>query len=217
MADVTYVAGRLPVIDGEPNMVDNPELWDRLYIAGKMSPGICHFPQAPKRATGWDLQVPSGGHGGNTLKKTVPPIEFSVVLELWKGDGAEGEDVDHLGEWENWKPILATAIKPPLYTGSKYAASSMRALAIYHPLLAGLTPPVTDVVVKSVTEPLPDGTGRGFVTIEFIEYRPFLPRPTVPLNGTTTRTGQVAGGTNTDAKAKLDQARQENDAEWQKP
>lgn len=164
----------LPLIGINP--VDNPELYDQFKLAGTWSPGICHFDAPPKRLTGWSLQVPSGTVGGVTIKNRVPPIKFSVRIELWKGDDENGGDVDHFSTWEQFKKLLVKPVKP----------NQPKALAIYHPLLAALQPPVTDVVVEDYNEPAPDGTGLGVVTIDFIEFRPIIIKPIVGLNGTLT-------------------------------
>lgn len=95
----------LPII--APNPVDTPELYEQFKLQGQWSPGICKFDPPPARVTGWDIQAPSGGGGGWTLKHKEPPISFSVKIRLWKGDDAEGGDVDHFAPWEAFKKIFA--------------------------------------------------------------------------------------------------------------
>ena len=155
------------------NPVDIPDAYDQFKLAGQWSPGICHFDPPPKRLTGWDIQVPSGGSGGFTILKKAPPITFTVKIFLWKGDDELGGDVDHFATWETFKKVLATIIK----------RNDKKALEIYHPLLAGLQPPVTSVVHASASEPAPDGQGGAWVEIVFDEYRPLIIKPIKPLNG----------------------------------
>lgn len=164
----------LPIIGANP--VDTPQLYDSFRLAGQDSPGVCSFDSPPKRGTGWDLQAPSGGSGGYTVKHKVPPISFTVKLYLWKGDDLYAMPVDHFSKWETFKRLLVKPVK----------TTDPKALAIYHPQLAGLQPPVTDVVVGSASEPAPDGKGGAWVEILFHEFRPFRFKAIKGLNGTTT-------------------------------
>jgi hypothetical protein len=163
-------------IPGAPDPTTTPDLYDSFKLQGVWSPGVCHFPSAPKRATGWDIQVPAGTGGGFTILHKIPPIKFSLTIELWKGDGADGEDVDWFLPWLTFKKILTTTIK----------RNSPHALSFWHPLTAGLDPPCTDVVTELRSEPNPDGTGRGTVEIDFLEYKPLIIRPVARLTGTST-------------------------------
>ncbi len=137
------------------NPVDMPELWDTFLLAGRRSPGLCKFPTLPKRDEGWDVQVPKGTTGGNTIHNNQPPVKFSVELRLWKDD-----KVDHFARWEDWKDILQTPVK----------ANDPKALDIWHPQLEGLK--IRSVVVASRAEYVPDGYGGARVTWDFLEYRP---------------------------------------------
>lgn len=184
----------LPII--APNPDDTPGLYNSFKLAGTWSPGTCRFDSPPKRLTGWDLQAPSGGAGGWTIPHKQPPIKFTMKIKIWKGDGPDGEDVNDYPAWEAFKKIFLTPIKK----------NSKKALAIYHPQLAGLLPPVTDVVIEGWTDVAPDPEGGGTATIDFIEYRPFITQPVKPLIGTTT----AKNDPNADVKAALDLATKEN-------
>ena len=163
----------LPIIAANP--VDTPELYDSLYLVGQKSPGLCTFDGLPTRDEGWDIQAPPGG-GGFTIHKRTAPIVFKVKLYLWKGDDDQGGQVDHFAAWETWKKVLFTPVKP----------NSPKALDIYHPQLEGLNPAIRSVVIKSHTDPGPDGKGGAWVEIVMLEYRPFIRKPVKQLVGTTT-------------------------------
>lgn len=66
--------------------------------------------------------------------------------------------------------------------------ASTLAVDIYHPLCAGLTPPITSARVLSWTEPVPRGDGGSVVTIEFEEHR----APVATAGGTVD--GSRSGG-----------------------
>lgn len=166
------MANPLPIIAANP--VDSPELYDQFQLAGQWSPGVATFDPPPTRDEGWDQQNPPGG-GGFTIHKRTPPISFTVKLYLWKGDDDQGGQVDHFAAWETWKKILYTPIRK----------NSPKALDFYHPQLEGLNPAIRSVVVKSHTDPAPDGKGGATVTIVFLEYRPFIRKPVKALTGPT--------------------------------
>lgn len=163
----------LPIIAANP--VDTPEMYEQFMLGGSWSPGVCMFDPAPTRDEGWDVQAPPGG-GGYTIHKRTTPISFTVKIKLWKGDDERGNPVDHFATWDTWKKILYKPIK----------RNSPKALDIYHPQLEGLNPAIRSVVVKSHTDPKPDGSGGADVVIVFLEYRPFIRKKTKPLVGTTT-------------------------------
>lgn len=139
-------------------------------------PGVTKFTSAPKRLTGWDIQVPAGTGGGFTILHRIPPIEFSTQTTIWVGEDEMGTDVNHWAAWDTWKKILKTPIKK----------NSARALTIFHPLLAGLDPPCDNVVGKARTEPLPSGDGAAIITIDYLEYKPIIIRPIKQMTGTST-------------------------------
>lgn len=137
------------------NPADTHKLYDQFVLAGKKSPGVCHFKGLPKRELGWEKQKAKGEDGASVVNNGVDLAEFSVELELWKDSYR-----DEFTEWDKWRPILETQIKE----GSKSA------LDIYHPQLAELG--IKSVVVKSWTAPSPDGKGAGIAEITFLEYAP---------------------------------------------
>lgn len=160
-----------------PNPVDDFEAFEVLTLAGVVSPGTCRFPSAPVRDQGWDVQVPSGSSGGWTIHHNMPPLgPFDVEIILWKGEDREGAPVDHFPAWAEFKKIFSTPIKN----------NQPKALTIIHPLLYGLKPPCTQVVVKAWSEPLPDGKGGATAKITFLEYKPLIIKPVKGLEGSST-------------------------------
>lgn len=140
------------------NPVDNPKAYDFFVLAGRRSPGRCTF-SFPTRDEGWELQQAKGKGGGETVHNGAPLIEFDVELFLWKEDYIIG-GVDHFAEWETFRTLFQLPI----------AESASKALDIYHPQLDGLG--VTSVVVRTWTQPQPDGAGGATVKIKLAQYSP---------------------------------------------
>jgi hypothetical protein len=161
------------------NPVDLPEMWDTFTLAGLRSPGICKFPDLI-RDEGWDVQVPKGSTGGNTVHNNTKPISFGVELRLWKD-----AYVDHFDRWEDWKGLLVIPIKK----------DSPKALDILHPQLEGLG--IRSVVAQTRAEYIPDGRGGATVKWKFLEYRPIQPAKSQGPNGSK---GSGAGSTSTQQK-----------------
>lgn len=133
-----------------------PSLYDTFLLAGEFSPGRCRF-NFPTRVEGWDNQQPKGSRGGESVHNATPLIDFDVEIYIWRD---RGKGVDHFARWEAWAPLLGTPV----------AKNAQKALDIYHPQLDGLN--VTSVVVKTWTQPQPDGKGGATVKIKFAEYAP---------------------------------------------
>lgn len=184
------------------NPYDNPELYDVFLLGGQISPGVCTF-NFPTRLEGWDVQVPKGSSGGNTVRKDQPPVEFEVTLLLWRD-----EFVDHFAAWDAWKAILTKPI----------AKNAPKALDIYHPQLADLQ--IRSVVVKPHTEPQPLSgkmTGAATVKIGFLEYKPIKTAATVAPNGSTTGVALAGEGAKPDPNADLKAQIANLTAQLQKP
>ncbi len=157
------------------NPYDWPELYDKLFLAGTVSPGVCKMSSPPQRDEGWDKQEQKGKAGGETIHNGKKLIEFEVEFELWKDDV-----VDCFEEWDEWKKILLTPIKK----------NAPRALDVYHPQLDGLD--IKSVVATSWTEPVPDGKGGAKVKIKFLEYSP--PKPKAAGKPKGSKAGGGSGG-----------------------
>jgi len=179
------------------NPVRNPRLYDSFKLAGRRSPGRCKF-NFPKRELGWDVQVPKGSTGGNTVLNNTKPMQFEVEIYVWDGDDEFGAPVDHFARWDAWKAVLDKPIKP----------TDPKALDIFHPQLEGLKPPVRSVVVQSYCEPQPDGKGGGTAKITLLEFRPIVPKKAKTPKGSDSwfSTDELAGkksDPNADLKAEV--------------
>ena len=163
------------------NPVDTPELYDVFYLAGLESPGICAFTGLPTLDLGWEPQQPKGSDGGATVRGGTKLVEFEVSIRLWR-DAATG--IDHFAMWDTFKSILDTPI----------AKNASKALDIYHPQLEGLG--IGSVVVKSKTEPAPNGDGTATAKIKFLQYKPAKKKA-----GATKPGGSKGGGSGGTADA----------------
>lgn len=140
--------------------VKSPEAYDTFVLAGIESPGQCKF-SMPVRDEGWDQQQGKSGSPGETVHNGPKGMAFDVELYLWE-DPATG--IDYFAEYESFIQVLKTPTKK----------GASKALDIYHPQLEGLG--ITSVVVKSWSQPQPDGMGGGTAKISFLEYLPSKPK-----------------------------------------
>lgn len=159
-----------------PNPVDQPNLYEALVLAGARSPGRLRL-SFPLRVEGWDTQKAKGSSGGETVHNGRELSEFDAELYLWR-DRSRG--VDHFAGWDTFKPVLLAPI----------AKNAPKALDIYHPQLEGIG--ITSVVVRSWTEPQPDGRGGATVKIKFLEYAP--PKPKAAGKPGGSKSGGAGGG-----------------------
>ena len=142
------------------NPVDNPEAYDVLVLAGLESPGICKL-TVPTRETGWDQQQGKDGSAGESVQNGTKGLEIQCEFYLWK-DPATG--IDHFAEWDSFVLLLKEPTKK----------NSPKALDIYHPSLENKG--ISSVVVKSWSNPQPDGVGGGTAKVVFLEYLPSKPK-----------------------------------------
>ena len=171
-----------------PNPVDFPELYDAILLAGKRSPGRARL-SLPTRDEGWDVQTAKGTTGGTTVHNNSKPVEFDCEIFVWAQ-----EDRTHWEDWEAFKPVLLTPVK----------ANAPKALDIYHPQLDGLG--IRSVVVKSWSEPQPDGKGGGTAKIKFLEYRPAKAKASASPGGSSGFGARARGNPpdpNADLKAQV--------------
>lgn len=159
------------------NPVDTPELYDVLFLAGVETPGLCKL-SMPELDEGWEKQESKGSSGGETVHNGAKLVEFEAEIYLWKEFGG----FDWFAEWESFKPILQTPIQK----------NASKALDIYHPQLEGLG--IGSVVVKSRTEPQPDGKGGATVKIKFLQYAPPKPKAAGKPKGSAGAGGGAGGG-----------------------
>lgn len=133
-----------------------PEAWITLVAAGNNSPGVIPLGgvQGWKREEKWDVKEGKGTTGATTTHVGQQPAKGSFTFELWK--------VEHFAAWYRWLQLFR-------YDATKKTGE---AVAVYHPALGSLQPPVTSVVMTGHTFPEPQADGRSRVTIELLEYYP---------------------------------------------
>lgn len=144
------------------NPVDNPEAYETIVLAGLESPGIATV-TAPTLETGWDQQQGKDpAKPGESVQNGTKGLEIQVELKLWK-DPSLG--IDHFAEWDTFRDQI---LKLPTKKGDP------KALDVYHPLLEGMD--ISSVVVKSFSNPQPDGTGLGVAKLVLLQYLPSKPK-----------------------------------------
>lgn len=154
--------------------VRNPEIYERILLAGRPSPGQCRFTTIPKRPTKWNTTPVAGKLGEDVRLIGGPPAEFECSFFLWVDEDA---GIDHFVEWDAWKDLLSESER----TG--------KAVDIYHPYLSGLKPPIRSVVIVEKSEPIANGKGGSTATVKFLENRTFA-----DVKGSGKVTGSRAGG-----------------------
>lgn len=153
------VATPAPVVSapsGAPSWLTHPEAWRQLKASGVMSPGNIPLPsgiQGWKREEKWDAKAGKGTTGATMTHTESPLAEGSFTFELWLDR--------HSNDWAQFLAIFR-------YDSTKKQGQSV---AVYHPALASLQPPVTDVVMTGHTPLVPDTRGLATVTISLKETR----------------------------------------------
>lgn len=140
-----------------PSWLTSPEAWSALKAAGVASPGNIPLPSGIsgwKRSQKFDAKAGKGTTGATLTRTEEPLAEGSFTFELWLDR--------HAADWAAWLAIFR-------YDATKKTGQSV---AVYHPALASLQPPVTDVVMTDHTPIIPDSRGRAEVTITLKETRP---------------------------------------------
>lgn len=139
-----------------PSPIDNPELYDRLTLAGVKSPGVVTLAGHDRKAE-WDVKKGNAQSGGTTTLAAIPPISFTATFSLVI-DPSQG--LDELAEWDEFQKVIDATIAGP----------TPKAVDIYHPDLArnGIKS-VVKAVVGGVKH---DGKGGQSVVVTFQEYKP---------------------------------------------
>lgn len=137
------------------NPIDNANLWMYFTLRGVTSPGTIprNGIRGFKRETGWDKKRGKGTQGATLTLTTVPPIEGTIILQLF-------QPID----FENWDTFVKNvlSISP--------ARQQAQGLAIYHPQFASIG--LVSVVIANYTGPEHQGKGLYHVSIEMIEWQP---------------------------------------------
>lgn len=139
-----------------PNPFDNEELYNRLNVAGILSPGQCTL-SGHERVENWDVKEADGSAGAATTSKGKKLAQFTASFYLVRDDAA---GIDEFDEWERFAEFLLLSL----------SSKTPTALDIYHPDLAQLR--ISSVVVASIGGLTHDGKGGATAVVKFIEYAP---------------------------------------------
>lgn len=147
-----------PVTVAAPSAVlsflSSPGPYTVVKAMDQTSPGLVLIDKIEgwKREEKWDTKAGKGTAGATTTHTESPPAEGSFTIRL-----ATEADI---AAWPQWLAIFR-------FDASKKSAA---AVAIYHPSLASLQPPVTAVVMTGHTPVVPTVYGYADVTITLKEY-----------------------------------------------
>lgn len=139
-----------PVLD----WLNNPEAWTVLKAQGTTSPGriLAGGVSGFEREEKWDVKSGKGTTGATTTHVALEPSKGSITFSL--------PDVASIAAWAGYLALFR-------FDTSKGKGTAVR---VYHPALASVQPPITDVVMTKHTPVLYDDKGCGKVTIELLEY-----------------------------------------------
>jgi hypothetical protein len=177
------------------NPFDDQDLFAVLQVGDRTSPGVVTLTNHD-RGKNWDVKTVKGQDGSTSSYVGSPVGQFKASFKLVK-DYETGEDQFEL--WDEFQAYLETLID----------GTTPKAVAIYHPDLARQH--ITDVTLKGITGMTYDEKGCGYVSVDFIEYKP-------PKKKKQTKT---AAAPPKQAKASPKNAREAEvaalTAEWQSP
>ena len=144
------------------NPLDNPELYDTVYIGGLPNPGICKI-GAIKRKNTWDVKKGKGTLGATITFVGRDPISFTIEFQLWTPD--------HFTAWGSYRKQFEF---DPTKKG-------VTAIGLFHPLLSDLG--INAVVCESIGAFENKGKNLWVVEVGLLEY---FPPPKAAASGTPT-------------------------------
>jgi hypothetical protein len=163
---------------------DNPDVIDRVKLAGKWSPGFVKF-SGHELAAVWDVKKGNGIKGASMTLKEIPPIEFSATFSLPTAEDA--------AEWNAFRDLIKSTI----------ASSQTKALDIEHPDINELD--IASVVMRSLGGRARDGQGGQTITVKFQVYAPPQKKGGSP-SGSKSGTGKSPAPLDPNAAAKAELA-----------
>lgn len=159
------------------------ELWDKLVVAGKQSPGVCVL-SGHARKIGWDIAAAKGQDGATTTRAGEPIGEFDAEFYL--------ADADDFAAWDDFQALLESSVN----------GADPVALDVVHPDLQRNH--FTSVVLGSISETKLDGKGGGTIKVHLIEYRPPKPKPATGASGS--KKSSSSGGSKDEADTAIEDA-----------
>ena len=171
------------------NPFRNSEQWDKLEVAGVVSPGICEV-TGFKRVHSWEVKKGKGVKGSTTTLNEFPPCEGTVTFLLWTED--------HFSEWGTFRELFK-------YDPTK---KTVNAVDIYYPSLADIE--CFKVVCKEIGAIERASKGLYKVSVSLLEYNPPPKKPAVATPGGSQDKAKGSGASKTEPTA-LDARQQEID------
>lgn len=155
-----------PVLDH----LTNPEAWVVLVAQGQTSPGyiLQGDLRGFEREEKWDVKSGKGTTGATTTHVAMEPAKGSITFSL--------PSVSAIGAWSSWLALWR-------FDTTK---GKGQAVAVYHPALASVQPPITSLVMTKHTPVTYDKDGCGKATIEVLEYMPAKASGATTANGSKT-------------------------------
>lgn len=93
---------------GEPNPIDDEDLYNAITLAGVRSPGKVTL-SGHDRKVGWDVHNAAGQSGSTITLKEIPAIEFTATFYLVQ-DIAQG--IDDFAAWPAFRELINSTVTP---------------------------------------------------------------------------------------------------------
>jgi len=168
---------------GDASPLAQPQLWDRVFVAGVPSPGKATISRAGQPFK-WDEKDGPGTQGANLTYRGQRNSHFQIKLSF--------REEDHFAEWDDWQTLLA-------YDSTK---KTVKAVDVYHPSLADRG--IKSMVVENIGGIEKVAPTRWEVVIDCIKFSPPKKSPTTTPGSSTANgthaTESAAGTPATDAQ-----------------
>ena len=159
-----------PIVVASPvlNPLTDPEPWGFCKVQGQRSPGLIPADggiQGFEREEKWDIKSGKGTRGATTTHVAMEPAKGSITFHL--------PNSNSIAAWSSFLALFRFDT----------AKGKGQAVSIYHPALASVQPPITNVVMTKHSPVLCDSKGLCVVRVELLEYFP------AKATGATTASG----------------------------
>lgn len=159
--------------DAGGTVLDQPELYDRITLAGVRAPGLATV-SGGARAFEWESKKSPGTEGStDVFKGRKPATAISVVLQFW--------EPEHHHAWRAFSRMLQDSV----------AGSTPTALDVEHPDLNANG--IVSVSVNEIGQPEHDTGGISRVTFTLREYAPAKPKTPAGASGSKGTSGGKDG------------------------
>lgn len=171
----------------EPNVIDDPELYNFITLGGKRSPGVVTL-SGHDLVDKWDVKAGAGQTGATTSLNGGDPKTFTATFYLCRDNS---QSVDDFEFWPAFRAVIDSTV----------SGKVPKPLDVYHPDLAANG--ITAVCRASVSGTTYDGKGGATIAVKFIEYRPAKKKGGSPNGAKSKAGGNAAPDPNAAALAEL--------------